>query len=162
MGGMGRSLLFAACALLASVVALAQPAPNAAVAAAGDRVALVIGNASYPKAPLLNPTNDAKAMGELLRNAGFAVNQQIDTTLPQLREAVAQFGQAIKDPKVKFGLFYYAGHGIQLDWRNYLIPVSASIASADDVRKESVDVSALRKPERCVPPSTVLILLAKE
>src|SRR6185369_13087429 len=72
-----------------------------------------------------------------------AVNQQLDTTLPQLRDAVAQFGQAIKDPKVKFGLFYYAGHGIQQEWRNYLIPVTATIANGEDVRTQTVDVSAL-------------------
>ena len=108
-----------------------------------ERVALVVGNAAYKNAPLVNPTNDAKGMTQLLEQAGFKVSSQIDATQEQLHAAVAQFGTAIQSPKVKFALFYYAGHGVQLDWRNYLIPVSSHIQSAEDVRRESVDVSAL-------------------
>ena len=112
-------------------------------AATGERVALVIGNSDYPKAALLNPRNDARAIAELLRKAGFVVDQRLDTTQSQLREAVAHFGESIKDPQVKFGLFYYAGHGLQLDWRNYLVPVSAHITALEDVKQQTVDVSAL-------------------
>lgn len=109
----------------------------------GERVALVIGNSSYPKVPLLNPRNDAQGMTTLLRQAGFVVDQQLDTTKDQLSTAVSRFGATIKDPKVKFALFYYAGHGLQQDWRNYLVPVSAEIKSAADVRNTTVDVSDL-------------------
>lgn len=109
----------------------------------GERVALVVGNAAYPQAPLVNPLHDARAMADLLRRAGFSVDQELETSQAQLTEAVARFGAAIRDPKVKFGLFYYAGHGLQQDWRNYLVPVSADIRSAEDVRKQTVDVSAL-------------------
>jgi uncharacterized caspase-like protein len=112
-------------------------------AATGERVALVIGNSAYPKAALLNPRNDARAIGDLLRQAGFVVDQRLDTTQSQLREAVTHFGESIKDPQVKFGLFYYAGHGLQLDWRNYLVPVSAKISTLEDVRQQTVDVSEL-------------------
>lgn len=109
----------------------------------GERIALVVGNSSYPKAPLLNPRNDAQAMTKLLREAGFTVDQQIDTSQTQLSQAAARFGKAIKDPKVKFGLFYYAGHGLQQEWRNYLVPVSADIRTAEDIKKKTVDVSEL-------------------
>ena len=109
----------------------------------GERIALVIGNSAYPGAPLANPQNDARAMGDLLRRAGFVVDQQLDTSHAELSHAVSRFGMAIINPKVKFGLFYYAGHGLQQEWRNYLVPVSADIRSADDVRKKTVDVSAL-------------------
>ena len=110
-----------------------------------DRVALVVGNSAYRMAPLFNPQNDAKAMAALLRTAGFSVDQQVDTSLEQLQKAVSQFGQKILDPKVKFAVFYYAGHGVQLDWRNYLVPVTATIRSSDDVRSQTVDVSSLLK-----------------
>ena len=109
----------------------------------GERMALVIGNSAYPKAALTNPSKDARDMTSLLRQAGFTVDQHLDTTKGQLSHAVARFGAAIKDPKVKFALFYYAGHGLQQEWRNYLVPVSADIRSAADVKSKTVDVSEL-------------------
>jgi uncharacterized caspase-like protein len=133
MGALARCL---ALLFLSVICALAQ-------AQTGERVALVVGNSAYLQSPLANPRNDAQAMTALLRRAGFVVDQQLDTTQVQLTDAVARFGQAIKDPQVRFGLFYYAGHGLQLEWRNYLVPVSADIRSAEDVRKQTVDVSAL-------------------
>lgn len=110
---------------------------------AEDRIALVIGNSAYPSAPLINPHNDATAMAALLTKAGFRVDRQLDTDLPQLQAAVDRFGKEISDPKVKFGLFYYAGHGLQQDWRNYLVPVSANIKAAAEVPRQTVDVSNL-------------------
>ena len=124
---------------VAALLAVSSPAQ----AQIGDRVALVIGNSAYPQAPLANPRNDAKAMATLLAQAGFIVDMRLDTTLAQLEEAQAHFGAAIKDPKVKFGLFYYAGHGLQQDWRNYLVPVTADIHSAEDIPKKTVDISEL-------------------
>ncbi len=133
-----RFFLALACTVLAAPAAQAQTASP-------DRLALVIGNSAYRTAPLFNPQNDAKAMTGLLRSAGFSVDQQIDTSLEQLQKAVAAFGQKLQDPKVKFAVFYYAGHGVQLDWRNYLVPVTAAIRTADDVRAQAVDVSSLLK-----------------
>ncbi len=106
-------------------------------------MALVIGNSAYASAPLINPHNDATAMAALLTKAGFRVDRQLDTDLTQLQAAVDRFGKAISDPKVKFGLFYYAGHGLQQDWRNYLVPVSANIKTAAEVPRQTVDVSNL-------------------
>lgn len=110
---------------------------------ANERVALVIGNAAYKTSPLANPRNDADAMAELLTRAGFTVDKQLDTDLAQMQAAIDRFGVAIRDPKVKFGMFYYAGHGLQQNWRNYIVPVSASIRSAADVPLQTVDVSKL-------------------
>lgn len=110
---------------------------------ADDRVALVVGNSAYRGSPLQNPRNDADAMAKLLQDAGFSVDKQLDTDLTGLQAAVDRFGTAIRDPKVKFGLFYYAGHGLQQDWRNYLVPVSANIRASADVPKQTVDVSSL-------------------
>ena len=123
--------------------AVSSPVRADSTSAVSERMALVIGNSAYPKAPLVNPANDARAMAALLRQAGFNVSEASDTSQAQLSEAVAKFGQAIKDPKVKFGLFYYAGHGLQLEWKNYLVPVSADVRSAADVKAKAVDVSQL-------------------
>lgn len=112
-------------------------------AESGERVALVIGNSLYPKAPLANPAKDARDMTSLLRQAGFTVEQHLDTSKGQLTEAVGRFGAAIRNPKVKFALFYYAGHGLQQDWRNYLVPISADIRSPAEVKSKTVDVSEL-------------------
>jgi uncharacterized caspase-like protein len=128
-------------------------------AQANDRVALVIGNSSYKSSPLVNPRNDANAMADLLGKAGFKVTKQLDTSLNELQAAVDRFGVTIRDPKVKFGLFYYAGHGLQQDWRNYLVPVSATIRSSADVPKQTVDVShLLRYMEQSQGRSFLIIL----
>jgi hypothetical protein len=104
---------------------------------------LVIGNSKYLSTPLLNPANDAIGMTALLRDAGFQVDSLLDANQQSLRVAVEQFGKHIRDDNVKLAIFYYAGHGVQLDWRNYLIPVDARVRSAEDVRKQSVEVSDL-------------------
>ncbi len=126
---------------------------------ASDRVALVIGNSAYQRSPLVNPRNDASAMAALLTKAGFTVDVQLDADLPKMQTAVDRFGQAIRDPNVKFGLFYYAGHGLQQDWRNYLVPVTASIRSAADVPNQTVDVSnLLRYMEQAQGRSFLVVL----
>lgn len=127
---------------LGLLVAVALASLCAAVQAA-DRVALVIGNSGYAWAPLKNPRNDAEAMVTLLESAGFQVDKQLDTDLPGLRAAVERFGTAIRAPDVKFGLFYYAGHGLQQNWRNYLVPVDARLRNGQEVPEKTVDVSSL-------------------
>jgi uncharacterized caspase-like protein len=107
------------------------------------RIALVVGNSAYTASPLKNTQSDANAMADLLARAGFKVNKQLDTSQKALRSAVEDFGAQVRNPKVKFAIFYYAGHGIQVEWRNYLIPVDARVRTADDVRKQLVDVSEL-------------------
>jgi hypothetical protein len=144
------------------ISALSQAATGTvavSIAPTGDRVALVIGNSAYASQPLVNPKNDAIGMTQLLQSAGFTVDRQLDATQVQLKAAVDKFGAAIRDPKIKFAMFYYAGHGVQLDWRNYLIPVNARVRSADDVRKQTVDVSdLLRYMEESKGKSFLVIL----
>jgi len=133
---LGKFCLLVACAWLSISFAWAQEVP-------AERVALVIGNANYVSSPLTNPTNDAKGMTELLRDAGFQVDSVLDANQQKMRMAVDQFGKRIRDERVKLAIFYYAGHGVQLDWRNYLIPVDARVRTPEDVRKQSVEVSDL-------------------
>jgi uncharacterized caspase-like protein len=124
-------------ALLASVLF----APSVAQAPGDLRVALVIGNAAYSgDAALLNPGNDAKAMGEALRSLGFTVVEVRDGTRVQMAEAIAKVRDALKG-KQGVGMFYYAGHAMQLDWRNYMLPVDAKVSKASEVAEQTVDLS---------------------
>jgi hypothetical protein len=101
------------------------------------RHALVIGNATYQKGPLANPVNDARAMQSALTRSGFDVIALENASRAQMMEAVAKFGDRLRDGGV--GLFYYAGHGIQLKGRNFLIPVDAAIAREEEVQYKAVD-----------------------
>ncbi|WP_374384288.1 caspase domain-containing protein, partial [Thermomonas sp.] len=106
--------------------------------AAPKRVALVIGNAAYQQTPLKNPVNDARVMANTLRQLGFQVIQRENATKQQMEQAVGEFGRALTKGGV--ALFYYAGHGMQVNGRNFLIPTDATIATEQAVRLESLDV----------------------
>ncbi|OYU74041.1 MAG: hypothetical protein CFE45_35770, partial [Burkholderiales bacterium PBB5] len=105
------------------------------------KVALVIGNAGYQRA-LLNPVNDAKAMGETLRGLGFEVIEVRDGSKAQMAEAITRLQATLKG-KQGVGMLYYAGHGLQIDARNFMVPVDARIAKAGDVPAQTVDVAAV-------------------
>jgi uncharacterized caspase-like protein len=119
--------------------ALLAAMPSFAQTAAGEgKVALVIGNAAYPSAQLRNPVNDARAMAVKLRALGFAVDIRTDASLREMTRAISQFGRTLKPGSV--GLFYFAGHGVQVRGKNFLIPVDAEIDGEAAVRSEAVDV----------------------
>jgi uncharacterized caspase-like protein len=104
------------------------------------RVALVIGNGAYLNAePLKNPVNDARAMAKVLRDAGFEVIQRENVTRRMFVEALHEF--AGKVPPGGVGLFYYAGHGLQVRGVNHLVPVDAALSNEYDVKYETVDVN---------------------
>ncbi len=121
-------------ALLASLFVLAAAMP----AAAEKRVALVMGNATYREAPLKNPVNDARAMAAKLKQLGFTVILRENATKLQMERAIADFGDQLGPDAI--GLFFYAGHGMQVDGRNFLVPTDAQIASQARVRLETLDV----------------------
>src|SRR5262249_25981801 len=102
------------------------------------RTALVIGNSKYGQGSLRNPANDARAMGNTLKDLGFEVTLQFNLNLRQMDEAVRGFGQKIKGGGV--GLFYFAGHGLQVDGVNYLAPVGARVEKEQDVKFEMLDI----------------------
>lgn len=121
------------------------------------RIALVIGNGGYKDAPLKNPVNDARAMAAVLRGCGFQVIELEDAPLQKMREGLRNFGMRIASGGV--GLFYYAGHGMQVKGRNYLIPVAANITSEDEVAGSALDVdSVLAKLETAKNRLNILIL----
>ena len=104
-----------------------------------QRVALVIGNADYKLGPLLNPVNDARAMADALRAANFdVIKYENIQTLADMKKAIREFGEKIQNGGV--GLFYYAGHGMQVNGYNWLIPTQAEIYKEEEVEYECVDV----------------------
>ncbi|HLW93282.1 MAG TPA: caspase family protein, partial [Roseiarcus sp.] len=107
---------------------------------AGRRVALVVGNAKYEHADTLaNPTNDAKAMADLFKRAGFdVVDERRDVGVVEFKRAVREFLSAAANADI--AVVYYSGHGIEVGGVNYLIPVDAKLASAFDVDDETVSL----------------------
>lgn len=103
-----------------------------APAHAERRTALVIGNGAYKTAPLKNPTNDAQDMADALRGMGFDVTLKLNATHREMEEAVRAFGVKLKQGGL--GLFYYAGHGVQVAGENFLIPVDTKVDAEADVK----------------------------
>lgn len=139
---------------------LALTRRDSGVSAIGaPRVALVVGNANYTKAvPLGNPANDARGMADALKSSGFSVDLLLDAARPQMAQAIEVFVERLGRDKA-VGLFYYAGHGMQFSWRNYLLPVDASIGGMDAVTASAVDVNALIEGiARAANPMNVIIL----
>lgn len=137
-------------------VAVAGAAAQAASLDSGPRVALVMGNAAYRSMPLTNPVNDARAVADALDKLGFKVIRLENATQQQMADAVHQFGDALKDG---VGLFYFAGHGVQVKGNNYLIPVDAAIEREDEVPYKAFDVGqVLAKMESAKNPLNIVIL----
>jgi len=124
---------------------------------AQSRLALVIGNSHYQNSPLVNPVNDATDMAGQLKRLGFEVMLHIDLDRKGMRQVIREFGERLK--KVDVGLFYYAGHGIQMNGRNYLVPVRIDLSAPDEVEDESIDAGVvLRKMETAGNDVNIVIL----
>lgn len=122
-----------------------------------QRLALVIGNSHYNSGPLKNPVNDARGICAALTKLGFEVIYEEDATRRKMDEAVRTFYSKLRQSET--GLFYYAGHGMQVKGRNYLIPVDARIETESDVEHESIDVGrVLGKMEDAGNPVNIVIL----
>ncbi len=137
---------------------LAGQKKDLASGSTNERVALIIGNSDYTSAPLLNPENDARAMAAALRDNGFVVFEHINMEyMADMKRAIREFGREIQNGGV--GLFYYAGHGIQVSGRNYLIPTKAEIYAEEEVEYEAVDVGfALAQMEIAQNRMNIVIL----
>lgn len=95
-------------------------------------LALVIGNSAYSEGELKNPVNDANDVSSKFRNLGFDVILKTDTQLREMASCVNDF--ALKASEYDVAVFYYAGHGVQYEGENYLIPVDANLQSEADIR----------------------------
>ncbi len=128
------------------------------IAWASERVALVIGNGDYKNvSALTNPINDAKDMSKTLRGLGFEVIEATNLNRKEMGAVITEFGEKLGKNTV--GLFYYAGHGLQLDGHNYLLPLDSSIHKQDEVPYESIHVDRiLQKMESANNSLNIMIL----
>jgi hypothetical protein len=122
------------------------------------KIALVIGNTKYAEAPLKNPGNDAKGIAGELQKLGFQVSLKLDAGRNDMIEAIRAFGGELARKK-GVGMFYYAGHGAQLAWKNYLIPVDAIIEKIEDMQAKTVELNSLLEGlVKAQNPMNVIIL----
>lgn len=125
------ALLLLAAILLNPVLAIAQ-----------ERVALVVGVGAYQNvSKLANPPNDARLIAEALKKLSFDTQVVVDPTYEDMKHALRDFGLRLAPAKV--ALFFYAGHGVQVAGRNYLLPVNAKLVREQDLRYEAFDMQAV-------------------
>lgn len=145
-----RHIVLAAGILLGSHAALAE-----------NRVALVIGQSNYRAVvPLPNPANDAKAMSQMLTESGFEVLSASDLSQNELRAKVADFAArvAAKGPDT-VALVFYAGHGLQIDGENFLVPVDVDPKRETDIPLQAVRLNDVLNTLASVPSKTRILLL---
>jgi Caspase domain len=139
-----------------ALLAAAAGWPAAAAVSDAPRVALVIGNAAYRGAPLRNPLNDARAVARALGQLGFQVITVENASQAQMFEAVRKFGDSLRNG---VGLFYYAGHGVQVGGRNFLVPVDVAIEREDELAYRALDANlVLEKMEAAHNVVNIVIL----
>jgi len=147
--------------LLSFVAAFFILVAAAAPALAEKRVALVIGNSSYVNIPrLANPVSDARLIADTLKELGFTLvgnGPQLDLDEPGLRRVVQAFGTQLQGADV--GVFYFAGHGVQMRGANYLVPIGANPTKESDVDFQMLDTNlVLRQMEGAGTRLNVVIL----
>ena len=166
-----KSLLLSA-SLLAGLLGFAgasfAEAPNADIRTgmqtpppADQRVALVIGNSNYQIAPkLANPGNDAHSMSQLLNSAGFEVTKATDLTRKDMIRVVQDFTAKVAERGPgTVAMIYYAGHGVQVEGENYLLPVDAKISSSYDLDGNSLRLVDLMGTLDSIPSRMRIVVL---
>lgn len=133
---------------------------GATIALANEkRFALIIGNGAYDTAPLPNPINDARDMGTTLKGVGFDIVQKENLNAQGMKAAITEFGEKMKKNKEAAGFFFFAGHGIQVNGKNYLLPVGRSYKSEQDVEEYAIDTTfIMRRLEEANNRISVVIL----
>ncbi|RLD78201.1 MAG: hypothetical protein DRJ10_10730, partial [Bacteroidetes bacterium] len=106
------------------------------------RFALVIGNGKYDMGPLRNPENDALSIAAKLKKMGFDVMIYTDLSQENMKKRIREFGNKITESK-GVGLFFFAGHGLQVSGENYVVPVDAHISNLQDIEEEAVNLSRI-------------------
>ena len=144
--GRGAEFTASLAALVFAVLIAFLWSPQAAAQIAApighDRVALVIGNSTYRNVPALpNPANDAFAMSDSLRRLGFVVQEGIDLDAAGMASTLRTFGAMAANADV--ALVFYAGHGIQVDGQNFLLPVDAALQRERDLNYEAVPLDLI-------------------
>jgi len=123
------------------------------------RQALVIGNSEYRHAGRLrNPVNDARAIGSTLQQLGFDVTLLTDADQRKMERTIREFGDQLRQRK-GVGLFYYAGHGMQFDGENYLLPTDINPSTEDDVRYDAVPLGKMLARMRSADNAMNVVIL---
>lgn len=137
-----------------------SPLPTSSISASGysNRYALVIGNSAYAESPLRNPVNDARTIADELKALKFDVTAYVNVDKVKFKEAIREFEAKVTQNK-GVALFYYAGHGLQYNGVNYLVPVNAKIVREYDIDDECVKADVvLRMLEITENPMNIIIL----
>jgi len=121
------------------------------------RIALVIGNSKYKNSPLKNPENDAKSIAIKLREFDFEVIEIVNQNRIEIYKAIKRFGEKLKQSDV--GLFYYAGHGMQVNGENYLIPINSPIESEDEVPYNAINAKEILAKMESARSSVNIVIL---
>lgn len=124
-----------------AVLPIGDPSAHQTQSIQPQRVALVIGNNKYARGPLQNAVNDARAMGHVLSTMGFAVKPVLDATQSQLAREIEDFVRRI--PAGAVALVFYAGHGVQINGDNLLLPVDFSATTELEAQSRSYSASEL-------------------
>jgi uncharacterized caspase-like protein len=133
---------------------------TACFAAGETRLALVIGQSSYRAVPALpNAGNDAKRMAELLASAGFDVTSAPDLTQSDMRQAISDFAGKVATNAGAIALVFYAGHGIQVDGENYLVPVDVDPKREADVPLQAIRLNDLMNTLGALPTKMRIVML---
>jgi len=130
-------------------------------ACAENRIALVVGNSAYQSVTALpNPANDAKAMAEMLTAAGFEVVAAPDLTQSDMRQAIGDFAAKVAGKgQDTVALVFYAGHGLQVDGENFLVPIDARIQREGDVPLQALRLVDLMNTLASTPSKTRIVVL---
>jgi len=131
---------------------------SSTVLAASPRTALIIGNSKYPLMPLTNPENDAEDIAEKLRSLEFEVIFAKNQSKAEMKGLIRKFGKKLKQ-KGGVGLFFYAGHGVQVDGKNYLVPIDFQASVAYEVADSAVNSSLITGAmEEAENPLNIILL----
>src|ERR1700675_2167349 len=156
MGGspMSRAALLTAIACSA-ILSYANPA------SAENRLALVIGQSAYRSVPALpNPANDAKAVTQMLTDSGFEVSTAADLSQNEMRDKVSEFaGKVAAKGADTVALVFYAGHGLQIDGENFLVPVDVDPKREADIPIQAVRLNDILNTLTSVPTKMRIVLL---
>lgn len=124
---------------------------------AENRLALIIGNSDYPEAKLDNPVHDAEDIADKLKLLGFHVEKMTNCSLREMKESISDIAEDASNYDVV--LFYYAGHGIQTEGKNFLIPVDAKIETEADVEYSCTSLNyLLDKLDESECPMKIIVL----
>ncbi|KWT65630.1 hypothetical protein APY03_7407 [Variovorax sp. WDL1] len=119
----------------------------------------MIGNGRYPEIPLNNPEHDARLVAQTLRSLDFEVGEHLNLKARDFKRVLREFARRMDDDQVA-SVFYYAGHGVQIGGRNYLLPVDIALRDEAEVRDEAIDLqeALLAHVDRVRPRARIFII----